>query len=416
MDILAHLFCMREFLNKKNLFNLLLLGIMVLAVPLTVKLVKQQQILFSRANAARVEFLTPDFGGTNCVINRGGNKVAVCSDVKVRITAPTEPDIHFQSPTPQPATRPPRPPGPNCGSLFDKIQASFNRECGSPIYDKVADLNKDRRVNGLDSTMLVPHFTDENWCAQKLADTTDPCAQSSPTPTPTPAPPPGCHYEDVVCVRAPCPQQLICSSPSPSLQPDLIVDSFNTVGTSLSPGTSPYFDVSIKNIGQATAAVTGGFSVRIDIINPNNTNIGHCIGISNNIEPNNFGTFNVRGCPAFDLAGRYTVTAQVDPDNKISESDETNNTKTITLNVAAFSSPSPSPDAVIAGAVPFRVSFDPNFATIAGQGTVNLDTGEVIIDITLPPGTGPKPVYLQFFENGAWVPNPPIVTTIEKLL
>src|SRR3989338_9482387 len=85
----------RDFLNKKNIINLLLLGIMVLAIPLTVRLVRQQQILFSQAAAARVEFLTQDSGGTNCVVNRGGNKVAVCNDLRVRFTAPTGEDIRF---------------------------------------------------------------------------------------------------------------------------------------------------------------------------------------------------------------------------------------------------------------------------------------------------------------------------------
>lgn len=90
---------MRDFLSKKNIINLLLLGIMVLAIPLTIKLVRQQQILFSRAQAAKVDFLTRAEGGTDCVINRGGNKAAVCNDLRIRFTSPTGDDIRFQGRT-----------------------------------------------------------------------------------------------------------------------------------------------------------------------------------------------------------------------------------------------------------------------------------------------------------------------------
>lgn len=40
-----------------------------------------------------------------------------------------------------------------------------------------------------------------------------PSSSPSPTPTSSPSPPAGCHYEEVSCFTAPCPQQLICSSP-----------------------------------------------------------------------------------------------------------------------------------------------------------------------------------------------------------
>ncbi len=93
---------MKDFLSKKNIINLLLLGIMVLAIPLTVKLARQQQILFSRAAAAKVEFLTKELGGTatpdggSCVVLRNNKLVTLCSDVKVRMVAPTGSDIRYQ--------------------------------------------------------------------------------------------------------------------------------------------------------------------------------------------------------------------------------------------------------------------------------------------------------------------------------
>lgn len=98
---------MEEFLKKKNIINLLFLAIMVLAVPLTIKLVRQQQILFSRAAETKIEFLTKDQGGSttldgkSCVITRNNALVSVCKDnIKIRLTAPTGSDIKFQSPVP----------------------------------------------------------------------------------------------------------------------------------------------------------------------------------------------------------------------------------------------------------------------------------------------------------------------------
>ena len=45
------------FKNKKNLSNLLLLGILVLALPLGINLVRQQQIFKSRAVVAPIAFV-----------------------------------------------------------------------------------------------------------------------------------------------------------------------------------------------------------------------------------------------------------------------------------------------------------------------------------------------------------------------
>ena len=85
---------------------------MVLAVPLTIKLVRQQQILFSHAAESKVEFLTKDQQGTttadgkSCVVLRDGKLVTICKDIKVKLTAPTGSDIHFQSPVPSPTASP----------------------------------------------------------------------------------------------------------------------------------------------------------------------------------------------------------------------------------------------------------------------------------------------------------------------
>lgn len=80
---------------------------MVLAIPLTIKLARQQQILFSHAAETKVEFLTKEYGGTtynkpdgsiaSCVTTRNSKLVTLCQSVKVRFTAPTGADLRFQS-------------------------------------------------------------------------------------------------------------------------------------------------------------------------------------------------------------------------------------------------------------------------------------------------------------------------------
>lgn len=54
-----------------------------------------------------------------------------------------------------------------------------------------------------------------NYCPEKITPT-----KSGPTPSPKgPTPPPGCYYKQVWCIKAPCPMQLICPTPSPGRLP-----------------------------------------------------------------------------------------------------------------------------------------------------------------------------------------------------
>src|SRR3990167_3919794 len=158
---------MSEFLNKKNIINLLLLGIMVLAIPITVRLVRLQQVLFSRAAEAKVEFLTKEFGGTDCVINRGGKQVAVCKDLTVRLAAPTGADIKLlpstipsSTPSASPSSSPlstslfsnfaslvPR------GGLVSKVYAENCNEGGAECWDGESYwVVRDRDTNEVCST------------------------------------------------------------------------------------------------------------------------------------------------------------------------------------------------------------------------------------------------------------------------
>jgi plastocyanin len=78
---------LREHFKKgKNLTNLIVLLVMVLALPIGIGLVRNQQILRSQADEDPVQFL---IGG--CVEQRGDQLVATCPDVSVQLVSPLGP-------------------------------------------------------------------------------------------------------------------------------------------------------------------------------------------------------------------------------------------------------------------------------------------------------------------------------------
>jgi len=64
----------------------------------------------------------------------------------------------------------------SCFLLLGRIGDSWQKKCGDTAYDPVADLNKDKTVDLLDSGLYSENQTNETWCQQKLNDTTSPCA------------------------------------------------------------------------------------------------------------------------------------------------------------------------------------------------------------------------------------------------
>ncbi|MBI2601143.1 hypothetical protein HYW42_04260 [Candidatus Daviesbacteria bacterium] len=76
---------LRDSFSKKNLINLLLLGILVLAVPLSVDLVRRQQVFKSFALGESIELLS-----NKCVKTRDGKQVVVCPEISFKITPPRE--------------------------------------------------------------------------------------------------------------------------------------------------------------------------------------------------------------------------------------------------------------------------------------------------------------------------------------
>ena len=86
---------------KKNLINLLVLAILVLALPIGINLIKQQQILRSRAAAVPITV------EGSCITNRNGKLVATCPQVTVKLVSPlggpTVSSSASPSPTPSPS-------------------------------------------------------------------------------------------------------------------------------------------------------------------------------------------------------------------------------------------------------------------------------------------------------------------------
>lgn len=73
---------------------------------------------------------------------------------------------------------------PVCQTLSNKIQAAYFTSCGDSEYDPIADVDKDQKIRISDVILLNNNALTPGWCAQKLADTTDPCTASiSPSPT-----------------------------------------------------------------------------------------------------------------------------------------------------------------------------------------------------------------------------------------
>ncbi|MBI2430613.1 MAG: hypothetical protein HYV39_01210 [Candidatus Levybacteria bacterium] len=80
------------------------------------------------------------------------------------------------------------PPTTACGILYNRITASFGTSCttNDPKYDSVADLNKDKLINGQDYSLFLKdtsESTNQAICTDYLSSDANPCtAQPSVTP------------------------------------------------------------------------------------------------------------------------------------------------------------------------------------------------------------------------------------------
>jgi len=65
--------------------------------------------------------------------------------------------------------------GASCVELLAGIYSRYNTSCGNPCYAPIFDLKKDGSINVSDVSLLFANWGDEDWCADKLKDTSNPC-------------------------------------------------------------------------------------------------------------------------------------------------------------------------------------------------------------------------------------------------
>lgn len=119
------------FKQKKNLANLLILGILVLAVPVGIKILQQQQIIKSRATADPVVFT-----GDN-VTQQDGKWVAKKPQISLELISPLGPP---------PGSNPPVSPAPS-GSSSSSCPNKLIFGLGGPMSDKIKELYTKPSIN-----------------------------------------------------------------------------------------------------------------------------------------------------------------------------------------------------------------------------------------------------------------------------
>lgn len=169
-------------IDRRRLLGFATLLFILVAIPLTIYLVRQQQILKGRAYGenSSLNFISGPGGG---VISQRNSSEG--PNVWLRLiwaSGGTNP-----SPSPSPSASPGTI-APNCQVLFDKIAASFGTFCGESGYDKIADIDNDRDVDIFDNSLVNSNKQNNTMCTNWLNDQTNPCT-STPTPSPSPSPP-----------------------------------------------------------------------------------------------------------------------------------------------------------------------------------------------------------------------------------
>ncbi|EKD84797.1 MAG: hypothetical protein ACD_38C00158G0006 [uncultured bacterium] len=150
------------FQSKKNLVNLLLLGIMILALPLTVKVVREQQIVQSRAVNPPIVFK-----GDN-VSQKDGKWVASKPQITLELTSPFGPPagVGINNPTPSPSAGNPTPsPSPSVSpSPSAAGRACSGNACTDCILNKRDDVLNYYKNNGWDISCANQTKVKDDWC------------------------------------------------------------------------------------------------------------------------------------------------------------------------------------------------------------------------------------------------------------
>lgn len=178
---------------------------------------------------------TPVFAPSNqvgqCVIGNTGYAIfttASCPAAPTATRTPTPTATRTPTPVPPTATPTTKPGDPtacpadcslnvwgdaNCDTVIDAVDAGIwtSKYLGEKRGDYVnfnTDFNKDGKTSLLDFQVWVQGFY------KKPTPTGAKCADGDGKPI-SPTPPAGCFYQQVQCIQAPCPPQLICPTATP---------------------------------------------------------------------------------------------------------------------------------------------------------------------------------------------------------
>lgn len=147
--------------------------------------------------------------------------------------------------------------------------------------------------------------------------------------------------------------------PIPSDKPDLVVDGINIVNFPLQVNTAPIYDVVVKNVGGKAASHPNGILVSMHGRDPKDNTLSDCIyGFKDTLATGASVTVRINNnCQKFAVVGEHTLTAEVDPHtegilglDRVDESNESNNTKSIKVNIAPVVIT--NPDLVVLSAAP----------------------------------------------------------------
>lgn len=363
-------------MNKKPLFYLTVGFLLLISLVASVALVNRQQTLKSRAIPdTSVSFTvepTPihpnDLFVARVKVNTGTNSI-VGGDFNItydrsKFIAEAVTDGRFLSNAQFPGTI-------DLGTDDGRLSFSIIQEAGHPARKGTGDIAFIRfkalavgsSVLAFENTTIIAAINESlQNVLVNMSPATVNITTPSPTPTPTPSPSP-----------TPTPTPTPTPSPTPIPRPDLVVSAVSWTPIAPIVGTPVIFKATIKNQGTANTPASTvhrvDFKVKGETVSWSDTRTnsmapGASVTLSANSGPGGGASWTA-------IAGTTPVTAVADPTNLITESNETNNSLSANLVIAATTpttTPTPTPT-LVPTSTPTPA---PKRGDVDGNGSVNL--------------------------------------------
>jgi hypothetical protein len=236
----------------------------------------------------------------------------------------------------------------NCDMVVDTTDYTIWRnEYTNQAPHEKADFNEKDGVTLVDLEIWVRSIATgrtQPTAGPTAAATVTQAPAASATRTLSPTAPPGCRYEEVQCVQAPCNPQLVCASPTvtgtASNLPDLTVESIVR-----STGTNSFFGVIYCN--RSNTASRGKFRLKIESSSTGKTYTTPDVDflLYDVPAPNTCDQSDNLGCDRVtpNCTDAYSVKATADATGTVQESNEENNSFTYNFSITPSVTPSPGP-------------------------------------------------------------------------